>query len=858
MFIMHTSVSRPQLKSTQLEDRVMLKNSQVKTKEIEDHHRNFKFSKSKTCVTACNDSLNAKTSNVNFVSVTCSKCVLNDNSDLCVLHYINGVNSKTKKPIAVHISNKEPKRIMNHLLQHPIGKTLLQNPLSRNLEVHSRSYMSMLGIHVVGGTLSLPPGYKWEPKSKTWNVKPNVSLIEIIMFIIDSRCSKHMIGNLKLLVNFVEKFLGTMRFGNYQVAPILGYGDLVQGNVTIKRAWLWHRRLSHLNFDTINLLSKNDIVTGLPKLEFAKDHLCSSCELGKAKRKSFMTKMTPRSKGQLQLLHMDLCGPMRRSKDGTSEVLIDFLILIQRGLHAQVRTMRTDKGTKFLNKTLHEYFSQEDRRLSISEEALGAFIKSQTYRGQIQGQRVRQRKGHFQNQCSKLVASRDNEVNIAARDSDDALVCCVKNMVNDRIMDSGASFHATYCKEELERFKLRSGKVRSVDDKTLDIAGVGDVVLKTSFGTIWTMKDDRYTPRGLAQLLMEVAVQLCSTKDLTGSEKADPATMLPLSMTAAGRLDAKSMKCTFIGYGSDEMGYLFWDSKSHKVVRSRDVTFNKDSLYGAKAATDSCNLTKPNQKDQVVLEDSLDNLANKIIVTEHGLSLEITQNPGGSSDASEGSKNSRSFKDSGRSDEEDSKDIASSKEGGFETPQLRRSTKESRAPWKKAINEEIVSLEKNQTWSIVRLPAGKKALQSKWVFRSSQLKSLLKPGSKSQLQTWNLLNIFSTKVMPMMYVVFVLIVLLEVIESGSLIKTLPGFDGDLPFTLETGYVRVGELDDVQLFYYFFESEGNPEEDPLMLWLTGGSGCSGSFLYEIGPFTINYDNSKSVKAILEMNPHRWTK
>nr|GFC69302.1 hypothetical protein [Tanacetum cinerariifolium] len=150
-----------------------------------------------------------------------------------------------------------------------------------------------------------------------------------------------MTGNLKLLINFMEKFLGTVKFGNEQIAPILGYGDLVQGAVMIKRvtmkstcfirdlkgndlnpiclmakatssqAWLWHRRLSHLNFDTINLLSKNDIVFGLPKLKFVKDHLCSSCELRKAKRKSFHTKLTPSSKSRLQLLHMDLCGPMR-------------------------------------------------------------------------------------------------------------------------------------------------------------------------------------------------------------------------------------------------------------------------------------------------------------------------------------------------------------------------------------------------------------------------------------------------------------------------------------------------------------------------------------------------------------------
>ncbi|GJR61035.1 ribonuclease H-like domain-containing protein [Tanacetum coccineum] len=90
----------------------------------------------------------------------------------------------------------------------------------------------------------------------------------------------------------------------------------------------------------------------------------------------------------------------------------------------------------------------------------------------------------------------DKEVNQTTRDSYDALVCCVENTAEDRIMDSGASFHATYSKEELERFKIRTGKVRLADDKTLDIAGIGDVVLKTSFRTIWALKDVRLDEKG--------------------------------------------------------------------------------------------------------------------------------------------------------------------------------------------------------------------------------------------------------------------------------------------------------------------------------------------------------------------------
>ncbi|GJW02348.1 hypothetical protein Tco_1561204 [Tanacetum coccineum] len=141
-----TSVSRPQLKCYQVKDKVVPNNSQVKLtkKEVEDHHRISSISKKTKSVTACNDSSNSRTLNVNAVCVECGKCVFNSNHDACVSKYLNDVNARTKKPKVVPISASKPKRKMNKSVATPHKKTVasdttIQKPKSYFKELYENT-----------------------------------------------------------------------------------------------------------------------------------------------------------------------------------------------------------------------------------------------------------------------------------------------------------------------------------------------------------------------------------------------------------------------------------------------------------------------------------------------------------------------------------------------------------------------------------------------------------------------------------------------------------------------------------------------------------------------------------------------
>ncbi|GJT46901.1 retrovirus-related pol polyprotein from transposon TNT 1-94 [Tanacetum coccineum] len=293
-----TSVSRPQLKCYEVKDKVVPNNSQVKfkKKEVEDHHRISSISKKTKSITACNDSSKSKTLNVNTVCAECGKCVFNSNHDACVFRYLNDVNAKTKKPKVVPISASKPKRKANKSIATPHKKTV-----ASDTNIHkSKSYPKELSDQ---GTVTIKLMFIY------------VEGLNHNLFSVGQFCDADLEVAFRKSTCFVRDLQGndllTSNRGSdlYTISlqettsstPIC---FMAKASPTQK--WLWHRRLSHLNFDYITLLSKKDIVIGLPKLTYVKDQLCSSCEMSKAKRSTFKSKDCSKFQRKAEFLHMEL------------------------------------------------------------------------------------------------------------------------------------------------------------------------------------------------------------------------------------------------------------------------------------------------------------------------------------------------------------------------------------------------------------------------------------------------------------------------------------------------------------------------------------------------------------------------
>nr|GEW51695.1 integrase, catalytic region, zinc finger, CCHC-type, peptidase aspartic, catalytic [Tanacetum cinerariifolium] len=399
----NTKTRNPQPRSNTKNDRVFStsKSSRSKNKdaEVEEHHRNLLLSKNtKHMSSACN---NIKIDSQNVISkvvcAMCKQCLISVNHDVYLRTYVNGKNSRSKKQKA-NVSIKEKQMKHQPKVKKPNNVGFIER-LATPKPSKPRFLIRWS-----------PTGRLFDQKGKIVDSSESESQSDCSNG--DNACTSNTLEpKIKRFPNSTsllwQKFMGTVCFRNDHVAAILGFGQLCDSDLEVAfrrnacfvrnlkgvdllrgyrstnlytinlhemacaspiclmarasstKLWLWHQRLSHLNFDTINDLAKNDLVSGLPKFKYHKEHLCLSCDQGKSKRASHPPK--PVSRQRLHLLHMDLCSPMRissinerryvlvivddysrytwvhflRSKDETSEVIKTFLKRITVLLHSK-------------------------------------------------------------------------------------------------------------------------------------------------------------------------------------------------------------------------------------------------------------------------------------------------------------------------------------------------------------------------------------------------------------------------------------------------------------------------------------------------------------------------------------------
>ncbi|GKD24553.1 integrase, catalytic region, zinc finger, CCHC-type containing protein, partial [Tanacetum coccineum] len=375
------SVRRQKSKDTKSKNRVLKNtNTEGSTAHVRKMSRSVIVDSSK-CETMNSPLCHANKSVLNTKNVT----IINDNSNIVCVSYGKDVFLLSHEKCVARYALFRNSNVKRTLFTTPVAAK------SKNLGATSVVVKSRLSVantpKATNKFFSASSLSHDSSQSKTLSnyMKKNCNkskvakmVIQLVLWIVDSRCSKHMTSNLQLLRNFVKKFIRTVcfendhfavtvRFGNDHFAAITRYGDYVQGNLTIyhvyyveglehnlfsveyfcdgdlevtfcsntcyvqnlegddlltdsqdlnlytisifemaasspvclmsratlTKSWLWHRRHSYLNFGTINQLTLKDLVDGLLKFKYNKDHLCSAYEQGKSKKASFPPKLVP-------------------------------------------------------------------------------------------------------------------------------------------------------------------------------------------------------------------------------------------------------------------------------------------------------------------------------------------------------------------------------------------------------------------------------------------------------------------------------------------------------------------------------------------------------------------------------------
>ncbi|GJU86647.1 retrovirus-related pol polyprotein from transposon TNT 1-94 [Tanacetum coccineum] len=325
--ISSTSVSRSKPSGNIKKNRISRPTSRNKKNKVEDHIWSVKPSLNKNnCVSehVCNANVKHSILNVNseLICATCNECQnFTIDGNMCPLTRITSTTVvPSKKPLSSIVVKKTP----------PSGNT-------------SEKLKDITNVGRSNHPLVPGPGLLQAHDEATLSAHQLFAFRKHSCYVRDLEGVDLLTGSrgTNLYTLFIEDMMKSSPICLLSKAPKT-------------KSWLWHQKLSHLNFGTINNLAKQGLVRGLPKLKYEKDHLCSACSLGKSKKHTHKPKSDDSIQEKLYLLHMDLYGPMRiKSINGKKYILV---IMIQVRLNATVRNIRIDNGTEFVNQTLKAYY----------------------------------------------------------------------------------------------------------------------------------------------------------------------------------------------------------------------------------------------------------------------------------------------------------------------------------------------------------------------------------------------------------------------------------------------------------------------------------------------------------------------
>lgn len=433
--------------------------------------------------------------------------------------------------------------------------------------------------------------------------------------------------------------------------------------IALDKSWLWHLRLGHLNFDGLRLLSKKKMLKWLPSIDHPNE-VCESCVLGKHTRTNFTRQSSWRARKPLELVHTDICGPLTPMSNGQNRYFLTFI-------------------DDFSRKTWVYFLKRKSEAFNALKDFKASAEKQSGY--------------------------------------------SIKMLRSDQGGEYTSGAFKAFCNEHGIKHQFTPAY-------TPQLNGVAERKNRTILNMARSMLKGKMLPKEFWAEAVSTAVYLlnrCPTKNVRGvtpeeawSTHKPSANHLRVFGCVAyakipearrTKLDDKGVKCIFTGYGDKIMGYKLYNPITKETFMSRDVIFEEDKAWSWENANDINN-------GRLVLEEE-EKVAPKQN-EERGPETPARSSPSSVRDSSPTSASSSEERPRRFRSLKEVYDATEKMDERYEliclfTDCEPLSFQEAATDneWRKAMDDEISSIQKNNTWELTNLLEGKKAVGVKWVYK---------------------------------------------------------------------------------------------------------------------------------------------